>query len=1050
MANDLKNTRRIPLRREPEKNYPYVQHLNGYFTRDTGIFETRLRSSIVERGRGIVFVAAVYGMTKRDTLMKHGYIQILLGIIALGTTAFTAAEDPAFQVAGDKMDIKISGGTLDISLRSPRLLFRGVEGYVGDTVPASVSGDLSAGEPMILTYAPVTVGVSAEVNVRVSLTWMPEEGVLRKKAFVNVLRASAPLFLEEVVLEVLDAQQLTEDPRPAPPRSTPVFLPGFFAGIEFPVAATRIEGKELLVAHCPRVSLETGDEFESRCAVFGVAESGLERAAFHRYIGRHRPAPAGLHFNYNSWWTSPVPFSEQNILDLMAVFEKELYQAHDVALDSFTIDMGWSDPKHVWEIDMGLFPEGFSRIQAAAERMGARLGLWISPSSFYAPAVDPEAARQGGYESFEFAVPWSANPVQLLSLGGERYSTRFRERLVDMVSRFGIRQVKLDGYYFGGTQESGPYSAEATAAGGIAAFETVRAVAPDLWFEGTFDANASPWWLFYLNSVIGGFGDDSPAGRVPCPVYRESYTTARDYYNLQAADRLSSPIAAQEILGIIHQSNDCFMNDAVACILRGNAFISLYVNPKFMNAARWARLAETLRWARNNEAVLVQSPTEPLRPEPWLRDSIPWQSHDAPMPRTPYGYAHWSGNQGLVMLRNPWIAPQAYPVTVPEETAPENAERGWGIVSLYPEPRIYASHRKPGDVVQVMLAPYETVVLSLKPAREARTLPAADACVNQRVDVNVDSLRENRVAYEEGPAALGPDWMDTTGFDAGMLEIALDARIRVDAPRALLLVLAEGKVAPPRLEGVLKVNGSAVQMKPVRSSEGFKATTATPPENWTFLEAELPSGESAVTMTAATDKEVSDVSAWVWTMKPGAGLPDYANALPSPEWVSLSGASLLAPGAFKDHIEEETRSRTLKHIDGVYLDTLDPVSEVQGWGKLQRNQSVWERPMTIAGQQFRRGLGVHAVSEVVYALDRKYRSFEARVGADGANRGTVAFEIWVDGTKKWESGRMTWEDPARPVQVDITGASELRLKILDGGDGNIGDHANWAEACVLR
>ena len=982
--------------------------------------------------------------------MKSGWILVVLASLLVLGFQGTASETALFNVEQDRLHVQGAGSALDISLRSPRLLFRGIEGCVGDTAPASVSGDLSAGEPMILTYAPVTVGASAEVQVRVSLTWTPEEGVLRKQAFVNVLQASAPLFLEEVVLEVVDAQRVTEDPRTALPRSTPVFLPGFFAGIEFPVASTRVEGPELLVAHCPRVSLEAGSAFESRSAVFGVAELGRERAAFHCYIGRHRPAPAGLHFNYNSWWTSPVPFSEQNILDLMAVFEKELYGAHGVALDSFTIDMGWSDPKSIWEIDPGLFPEGFSRIQAAAERMGARLGLWISPSSFYPPAVDPEWARQAGYESFEFAVPWSANPVQLLSLGGERYSTRFRERLVDMVSRFGIRQVKLDGYYFGGTQESGPYSADATAAGGIAAFEAVRAATPDLWFEGTFDANASPWWLFHLNSVIGGFGDDSPAGRVPCPVYRESYTTARDYYNLQAADRLSSPIAAQEILGIIHQSNDCFMNDAVACILRGNAFISLYVNPKYMNAGRWARFAKTLRWARAHEEALVQSPTEPLRPEAWLRDGIPWQSHDAPMPRTPYGYAHWSGNGGLVLLRNPWIAPQAYPVTVPEEMAAENAGGGWDLVSLYPEPRSYASHAKPGDVVRVMLAPYETVVLRLEPARDGSVLAAADSCVNQRVDVDVNSVRVNRVSCEAGPAALGPDWMDTTGFDAGMLELALDARVRVDAPRALLLVLAEGKDAPPRLEGALKVNGAAVQLKHVRSSEGFKATTATPPENWNFLEAELPSGESAVTVTAGTDKEVSDVSAWIWTMKPGEGLPDDADILPPPEWISLGGASLLAPGTFKDQIQEETRSRVLERIDGLYLDALDPVSETQGWGKLQRNQSVWERPMTIAGQQFRRGLGVHAVSEVVYALDQKYRSFEARVGADGANRGTIAFEVWVDGIKKWESGRMTWEEPARPVQVDLTGASELRLKVLDGGDGIAGDHANWAEASVRR
>ena len=132
-----------------------------------------------------------------------------------------------------------------------------------------------------------------------------------------------------------------------------------------------------------------------------------------------------------------------------------------------------------------------------------------------------------------------------------------------------------------------------------------------------------------MNSVIGCFGDDSPHGRVPCPVYRESYTTARDYYNLQGADRLPSPIPAQEILGIIHQSNESFMNDAVTTVLRGHAFISLYVNPKFMNDQRWSMLAGLINWSRQNADLLTAPNTQPLRPAMWLRDGTPWLSHES-------------------------------------------------------------------------------------------------------------------------------------------------------------------------------------------------------------------------------------------------------------------------------------------------------------------------------------------------------------------------------------------------------------------------------------
>ncbi len=981
--------------------------------------------------------------------MKRFWVLGIFGIAMILVPA--SAKEPVFQRDGEVLHVDHAGGRLTISLSSPMLFFRDVEGGVGGLSPESIHGNLSAGEEVVLDFAPLKVGETAELEVRLLFRWASREQALRKWVLVKVTNTGAPLVLEEVLLDELEAGKLREDPRTALPRSTPVFLPGVFAGVEFPVAAVRVEDGRILVAHRPRAALAAGDTFESRCAVYGLAMPGRERDAFHRYIESHRPVPKGLHFNYNSWWTSPVPFSEQNILDLMAVFEKELYQAHGVAPDSFTIDMGWSNPKSIWEIDPALFPEGFSHIEAAAARMGSRLGLWISPSSFYSPALDPEWAREQGYESFDFSVPWSESPVRLLSLGGERYAGRFKKRLTDMVSRFGIRQVKLDGYFLGkDTFEAGPFSAEQTAEGGIAAFQAVRAVAPDVWFEGTFDANASPWWLFHLNSVIGGFGDDSPYGRVPCPVYRESYTTARDYYNLQAADRLFSPVPAQEILGIIHQSDDPFMNDAVMCLLRGNAFISLYINPKYMNPARWAQLAETLRWARSHEGMLVEAQAEVLRPEAWLRDGIPWQSHDAPMPRTPYGYAHWSDVGGLVALRNPWVAPELYRLVLPKDLVQENSGIGLDVISLYPEPRLYASRVKPGDTMEVPLAPYETVVLSIRPAADTPGLPGVGEYVNNRLVVESCVCHAARVHFEEETASLGPDWTDAEGFDAGMLEVSLDARVRVDAPRARLLVLAEGKEAAPRLLGKLQVNETPVEMRATGSGQGFAASTAPPPEQWTFLEAVLPAGESTLALTASTETNVSDLSVWVWAWKPGVGKPDYPGVLPAPERISLDGAALLAPGAFTADLKEETRRRRIEQINGVYLDALEPLSEQQGWGRLQRNKSVWERPMTIAGQNFRRGLGVHAVSEVVYALDRQYALFESQVGMDGANRGTGTFEVWVDGVKKWESGRLSADDRAEPVRVEVNGAAELCLRVGDGGDGIVGDHANWAEARLLR
>ena len=104
---------------------------------------------------------------------------------------------------------------------------------------------------------------------------------------------------------------------------------------------------------------------------------------------------------------------------------------------------------------------------------------------------------------------------------------------------------------------AGEYSADAVSEGLLSAVAEVRKVSPKIWIEATcMGWNPSPWWLFFVDSVLGTYGDDAPSGRVPCPINRESYTTARDFYNLQGAYWLCIPISAQEVLGIIHQSNE--------------------------------------------------------------------------------------------------------------------------------------------------------------------------------------------------------------------------------------------------------------------------------------------------------------------------------------------------------------------------------------------------------------------------------------------------------------------------------------------------------------
>ncbi|MFJ8601076.1 NPCBM/NEW2 domain-containing protein [Streptomyces shenzhenensis] len=139
-----------------------------------------------------------------------------------------------------------------------------------------------------------------------------------------------------------------------------------------------------------------------------------------------------------------------------------------------------------------------------------------------------------------------------------------------------------------------------------------------------------------------------------------------------------------------------------------------------------------------------------------------------------------------------------------------------------------------------------------------------------------------------------------------------------------------------------------------------------------------------------------------------------------------------------------------------YLGDLPWLSATNGWGPAERNTSNGEsaagdgNPLTLGGVVYAKGLGVHAESSVDYYTGGACETVTADVGVDdekGAN-GTVAFEVWADGTKAAATEVLTNAMPARPLTADVTGAQVVRLVVTDGGDGIDSDHADWADARI--
>jgi len=133
------------------------------------------------------------------------------------------------------------------------------------------------------------------------------------------------------------------------------------------------------------------------------------------------------------------------------------------------------------------------------------------------------------------------------------------------------------------------------------------------------------------------------------------------------------------------------------------------------------------------------------------------------------------------------------------------------------------------------------------------------------------------------------------------------------------------------------------------------------------------------------------------------------------------------------------------------------LSQSQGWGRLGLDRAAHAdparaMPLRIQQRDYVRGLGHHASGELVFDVSAGYDRFEAEIGLQwqgGSAPGSVVFEVWVDGQRKYSSGVMRESDPAQPVCVPLAGAHTLSLRLEDAGDGIGFDTANWAEARLV-
>ncbi len=135
-------------------------------------------------------------------------------------------------------------------------------------------------------------------------------------------------------------------------------------------------------------------------------------------------------------------------------------------------------------------------------------------------------------------------------------------------------------------------------------------------------------------------------------------------------------------------------------------------------------------------------------------------------------------------------------------------------------------------------------------------------------------------------------------------------------------------------------------------------------------------------------------------------------------------------------------------LPDVFISDLEPIETTTGFAEIKIDKSIENKPISIAGQIYEKGIGTHADSTLVYKLKPEYKRFAAVVGVDDevTGPGTIEFMVYADERLIAETGVVAVDETGF-IDVEIpAGSRQIRLVALQGADGMSFDHADWANA----
>ena len=477
---------------------------------------------------------------------------------------------------------------------------------------------------------------------------------------------------------------------------------------------------------------------------------------------------------------------ENNILNSFREVERGLTQNGVRPIDSYVMDDGWNaygpwqeeNKAKFWSFN-SKFPNELFTPSDLSHRLSSDCGLWLGP--------------RGGYNYFiKFARFLEENGNGKLNRNSSDictnhkvYCEKLKTFFLDCQQRFDVNYWKLDGfsarppqpdpqgnYISGGYQ--GMYYVTEHWERWIDIFQAMRnqrgEKRNDLWINLTCYVNPSPWFLQWGNSVWMQNSQDIGRLNVKRLSQLDQLLSYRDdrYFDFVKTRAFQFPLAHLYNHDPIYgntanlagkMNDDEFRTYLMMMATRGTAFWELYYSYNMMNEGqKWVINADVLHWINDNYEILKHAKL----------------IGQTPAKGTPYGYSAWSGQEGIISVRNPSDEVKEFDFTLDRIIGMPEGLKGLYRTSVW----TYRAGEQKEDTKDHLFGYGEQISLSLQPGEvriwKFSTVPDKEAPALRIVKTT--SPTSLTVEFNE-PVMLKDGIFSVSGNEITATSISADRRV---------------------------------------------------------------------------------------------------------------------------------------------------------------------------------------------------------------------------------------------------------------------------------